>query len=919
MKNLFKLATLLFACVAMSFVSCTDPVEDWIVDGVGIKATLKSTAPTTAIVEVQTSGLSAIAWQAVRTDLLSAEELAALKSPMPVVIFAKGDSKEVSNGTTEITVANLIPNATYNVYIVGETASDGSLSKEAIVVSDIKTADFADDIRVHNVNYKGFSVDVKVPDRVKEEDHLIKWATSDLYLYRKNGGGTAMPDADCMILNDKSYGSFFFNESTTIVIDEDHSFATDANGKPDYNTWLYETLVPGQPQIFMLGEHEFGQSPWGWGWGYYDPMFNASAWAAALAANGGEEIDQTPYWTGMHHHELIMVKAPEKLDDSMITLSYETYPDDALITIKADKSFDQVAIMILDNEGHDVAMRFLDNNPDYLQWFATSYVGMMEGATFFVPVPSNGTIMTALSEFFLEVVRDSHFWVYVVGIKGDVDGDGYLDGHQQLCKSVEFDLPKPTKPAPELVVTALESDPLTASYRIQCPTGDAAKGYWMANYEKEWRSTGMTAEELIRTYAKPYPETFSFSAVEIDMINDPEGLIVDFPSRANENFHFAAMVANDEGTETYSDAVICRVADVEIPRIDSPYFESLKGEWTASATVKYSKLIENDDPDAEAEYEAKTGVHTSKVVFGDIEYPEVLPESVYDIYAKSGVSREKTDIYFNELKTAADLFNESTRSRNRILANGFDFSGEMLQYLPYFNYMSAFDLFCADSKTYNGVSTAMAAYDFGPKWYIEVLEDGSLAVPFNTNDLYPMGSWYYDSWYGTQEIHMIAYEPTTPMAVGYLTGKDANGNAEAVTGYFPVEVSADGNTLTIKPFEYTYTTDKGIEQTLYFYPNAGVGTSGATEFGMSIAVISEITLTRNGGATPAMAPARGGKVGAPVKQTVESSTELKPVARPKTIGTFGNVTKGVMVGPDHSKTPEQRGEQWLNAWGRNAK
>lgn len=931
MKNFFKLATLLFACVAMSFVSCTDPVEDWIVDGIGIKATIKSVAPSTATLEVQTSGLSAVAWQAVRTDLLSAEELEALTAPMPVLIFAKGESKDVTNGTNEVVVKNLTPNSTYRVYIVGEIASDGTLTKEATVVDGVQTTDFNEDVRVYDVNYRGFSVDVRVDPKVKEEGNLIKWAASDLFLFNKNRYNAKGLQANEALMNfndsPSGWGEFYFDESTTIVLNELNAYPKNPDGTPntDSDAYYYETLVPGQPEVIMFGEFGFGQSNVGWGWGNYIPLFDYGMWSSAVAQNGGEPVDEAPYWDGFYYFDIHKTQEPEKLDESLIDVKIERGTDDAMVTVTTDESIEAVFIMCLGDEEHDVAFHHLGNTYEHFQWYATSLCGMMEGAsaTYYPTAKNNYTVRTALSEYFINVSQTSHYWVYVVGAKGDIEGDGYPDFHYQVCEAYDFDLIPTTKTAPELVVEAIEpTKPNTASFRVFCPTAaegnGADKGFFIANYEKEWLMAGMSAQELIDAYAMAYGEEenpFMFTAIELDKING-EGLIVEFPSRPNENFHFAAMIKNDEGTPTYSDKVVCRTYETPVAKVESEYFELLKGEWTASATVRYKKLREGVDTEDESLteedlYESKENTHYSQVTIGAAEYPEVLPESVYATYAELGItSREKVDEYYADLTEAIDLFNETYEAQNRILASGFDFSGEMLPYLPYFNFQSAYDLFT--STTYNGLSNAMPVYDFGPKWHFEVTQNGELVVPFNCDYYAPMGSWYSDNFYGLQEIHMIAYEPTTHMALGNFAG--------GVTGYFPVEVSEDGNTITIKPMKYDYNGT-----TLYFYPNVGVyggvDANNNPSYGMSISIVSEIVLTRNnGGVAPAaLAPARSGNVTAPVVETIEPLFEVNPAIRPRQRSNFSDCFKNELEGPDHSLTREQKAEKWMKVWGRNSK
>ncbi len=934
MKKLLKLATLLFAFASITFVGCNDPYEDWVGGfdgGVGLMAGFKSATATTISIDVETKGLSSIAYMAVRTDNLTSEELAALSAPHKMVLFAKGTNKEVKNGVQTVTVENLSPNATYNIYLIGEIASSAELMKDVVTLSGAQTGDFEGEYRI-TTNYRGFTVDVKVPDRVKEEKHLIKWGSADLFLYNKNKLSVkgVIPDSEIINLNDDVYGQFFFDESTTIVANETASLVYDENG--DVSTYLYEAIVPGQPQVFILGEFKKGQSDFGWGLGHYVPLFNYSNWAIDLAAAGGETvIDETPYWTGMYINELIQIDRPIKLDDSLLDVQLEIGTSDATVRITADESIENVCILMLGDGEYTSAMGMLNNNPDYMQWFATSMVAQMEGvsATFMpweksATSDGNGHILTALSDYFLTVEQSSHYWIYVVGLRGDLEDDGWLDGYEQVCWKQDFDLKQTTLPPAELVVTPIETEAGKAVYNIKCPTKDAVDGYWIANYEKDWLSSGMTPKELIDNYAKTNVDQYgkltnAFASVEIDYINSDEGLTVDFSSRPHERFHFAAMVTNSEGTPTYSAAIVCNVPEPAVEKVESPYFETLQGEWTASAYVKYGKLIENNDENAAPEYEMKEGTHTSKVVLGDLTYPEVLPESVYETFEAAGVSREDTDVYYGELCEVIDLFNQNNRDHNRILAGGFDFSGELLPYCNYCNYKSAYDLFISES--YNGWSSATPVQDFGPKWYIEVKADGTLGVPFNSEYFTPVGNWSTNSYGSAEEVHLLAYEPESKTPAAYLTGSDEEGNFKAVTGYFPVEISDDGNTITIKP--YIHTDNSGKEYR--FYPNLGVYTIDPETYqplyNISFNIVSDIVLTRGAAATPAQVSARNfGGSDKPVIEKVQTNaphSTKRAILKSRTA--FEKFSTPLRAKIDHSATPEERAEAWLKAWGRDAK
>jgi hypothetical protein len=346
------------------------------------------------------------------------------------------------------------------------------------------------------------------------------------------------------------------------------------------------------------------------------------------------------------------------------------------------------------------------------------------------------------------------------------------------------------------------------------------------------------------------------------------------------------MIANDEGTTMCSDAIVAwSGVEPAAERVESDLFETLQGKWTATATVTYSTY------DSEQEqYIPVTEVNTSKVTIGDVEYPDALSEEHYATFERHGVSRDNADLYYNEFKAAAKTFNENNRAQNRILMNGFDFTGG---FQPYFEYSDPFSLFVSD--TYNGYTSEMPLYDFGPKWYLEVAADGSIGSPFNINYFTPMSSWYtYNN--SIYESHYLAYDPNTKQPIGYRA--DAEGNI--VNGYFPVEVSEDGNTITIKPL---------VHNDICYYPNAALY-YGSGRYVMGVVVVSDIVLTRNASsAAPAKAMRRLSSK--PVEQNIYTDLRIQTPARPASRSVIGEKVEFKRFnGPKHMTTEKERFTYW---------
>ncbi len=841
-----------------------------------LEAKLIGTDATSAEICITSENVSRIAYIATKVE----DSSVAPEAPNMQVIFATGKSVNLENGENTVIIRNLLPKTDYVLFIAGEIAGIEEYMEEIVTVKHIRTTDFDDDVTIRDVHYRGFTVDVRVDPKIKEQNHMIKWITSDLYMYNLNSKGH---DSDLMNTHDTAWGGInLFNESRSIIVDEEHSFIYE-DGKP--TDWYYETIVPGQPQVFLLGEFRRGERPdSGWPMGYYRPMCDYDSYDLDQAANPNVELDEAPYWDGFYQHLNIQVQKPEPLPEDLIEVEITPEPSDARIKVKADKSIELVSVMVLSEYEYNTVMSRIQ--PEHLQWFATSLMGSMEGfARQIDPYDREyglqGQFQTAISEFLNSVNRDSKYWVYVVGMRGDANGDGYLDGNEQVCKSFEFYLPKPSKPAPELVVTALEpTSPYEVSFNIKSPSKDAVTGTSIANYEKEWLRANMSAQEIVFNYGIP------FTTIEMMKINSDEGLTVTYPSRPNEKTYLAAMVANDEGIETYSEAAIAQTPyEPAAERVESELFESLKGEWIASATVGYG--IYNEE---KQDYDQFTETFTCDVTVGDIEYPEKLYEKDYETFENHNISREEVDAYYEEFKAAAKTFNDNTRAQNRILMNGFDFGGHVVDY---FAYRDPYSLFVSDS--YNGYTSEMPIYDFGPKWFLEVAADGSVSAPFNVNYFSPMASWYtaYGALY---ESHFIAFDPINSIPVGYLG--DAEGNA--VNGHFPVEISEDGNTITVKPMVHS-----GIS----YYPNAALY-FGGNQYSMSVKVVSEVVLTRKSAASaaPAKVVRQRGKF---ENERVRSNQKINTPARPASRTAITPSTEVKFVEGEMNLTKEQRGERWF--------
>ena len=205
------------------------------------------------------------------------------------------------------------------------------------------------------------------------------------------------------------------------------------------------------------------------------------------------------------------------------------------------------------------------------------------------------------------------------------------------------------------------------------------------------------------------------------------------------------------------------------------------------------------------------GTKSCKVsIVEGVSYPETLDESVYATYKDLvGMSKEQVDALYDEFKTEMDEFNAMLKSQNRLLCYGFGFDNADTQY---FTLNTPYDLFT--SKSYTGYDNNSMLWDCGPKWYLEILEDGSVVAPVNAVRQYPLNLAGYYTVYlaGVADKYINVLED----------GSDV---------LFPVSVSDDANTVTVNPYiheDTEYFLNGMYSNYGYMYPTNNKITSALT-------------------------------------------------------------------------------------------
>ena len=742
----------------------------------------------------------------------------------PAVLFKTGEVIEVADGDVIELREGIQQDTHYYIYAVArfdETTYSERISLEATTTK----YEFNELITIVETYLDGYKAHITVPQETKDRNHAIRAGSMPLswyYLMTSSKGQTTV-DVQAIASNGNPYEGHMFTDST-IVLNDKNVILLDEKGNPvlDENNEqidIHDPIVPGEPTILIAGETYYGTpEEFNYVVGYTAPTMDS--WSVPYFDPEKRE------WLGAFQKKEFFTKEPS-LCDATVEIDIpedEITVTDAMIYFEMSDDAYSYFYIVLDNSTYNqILSTYLNGNEDWYRWFLTSYIGFYEWGIF----PETENIAVNAASSFVEPLTGGETYHVLVTVFGDEDGATQRFIHKT------FKAKDKTKVAPVIEVTAIESsDPYTATFNIKA--GADSKGnvqpimgaYWVCNYARDFELM-FNADYTYATLLKNMGWTFS--SEEIAQVNSPEGLTVTFPTLDGEVTRFAAYGCNDEYTFNVIDEehtagwADCKSPLAEsVAPVSSELFTLLEGDWTASAKLRAMQ----QEPDGSiltyhVDHKSKINISASAP-----ELPETLDESVYGLYAgtpeKPGKSREDVDNMFEELKELSDLFTESRLvGQNRLLCSGFmDFDPAAPQLgVNRLEFRSPYDLFVATD--YSSVDVSQLIYDFGPKWFLQIQEDGSVIVPFHSMMLPPMSNW---------------------PGYAFYTGGVADGMAfydsnESYPG-FPVEISDDLNTITIKPIVLN---DGATDY--YYYMNAiGVSQQGGLE--IISTVITDIVLKR---------------------------------------------------------------------------
>lgn len=896
-KQLFKFAAFVCATLlTLGLTACSsDPETDTPNNGNNepnppateyeLKAETAEVGATIVTLNITTKGITKVHYFIDEGDQLTPSEL---------LVSTQGQKLDIAaDGTQPLTISGFQADKLYAVHLAG-TKDDDNFFGEVVKVT-FTTESFQGDVSFFDIEQRAFKMHVNFPEDVKERGNVLKWGICDALLY-------SMLGIHAEALNRHDSNGTYFSDSKTFTFDNNvENIYSDGDYEDGFA--LYEPIAPGQPTYIMLGEYEYvkdgelgysytdkdGDELYGdytGGWheaGWYHAMFDYYAYTGSEIFGGGphdpklqavtmgssplaEEVftDQQKYWNGYYRVFRLRTELPKKLDGSFEIDDSKLKPNGGTIKITPTKNIGFYLAGIFTDETWEQYLSALpDRNPETIQWGLTTSLAFQS----FGVVQLGGNTDLNPNDIWLYPDTDTRYRLVLVGMGTELDEDGFPTGESQCYQEHFYRLPKPTMPAPTIKVTAIDApegetkSPYELWFNVRCTSGDAQIVMYACDVKHNWDQALINA-----SYSDIISGANYFNSSEVALINSEAGMSFKFTSlRPDKTYGLGVMAWNEEGTPSTPRYVEATTQPEELPaRSESTLFEELKGDWLISAEYRYVVHSNETGKDEVILETRETPVH-----IGDLEFDSsIVTDALYEKFAESfysPMSPEQVDAQVELIESTLVSYNEKTRNYNRLSCQGYD----LYPIPPYHNYSATAYisletlLQAAANDTYIYIDPAGMLYDFGPKWYLEIDSNGNVTMPFNAA--------IFDPALGISNLYIVGVNSTN------LTNLALLGNVEGQTGHFPVEISEDKNTITIKPLEY-----KGEK----YYPHCVDISTGAC----SAFIQTDITLRRNTTAATKLAtrkslPQQNGSMNA----TYLAGERMAPASRGRSITPLNNL------------------------------
>ena len=782
MRKLFQCLFLLSAVVlAGSMWSCSDDDDQPGTNGedstLGVEAPASDAVfATSATFKLSTKGAESYVYKVV--------EGANAAEPDPVVVYAEaqenGTIVAVTGDTDEALVAGLEGNKTYTVFFIFKVSNEYKIYSQKI-----NTPKYSQMVTVIKTDLFSVTLHVEVPEDVYYSLGFI--SIEDYETYKMQYGKT---DADYVVAN--PYGGMRdprYKGPQNITIENGVNAYAGALNEKDYEDDIYPYAVhPGTGYVIFIGQcNEDGTSE-----GFVNYIDNGGSddddWGVlgSKLPNIKEYTEEKPIsenmeFTGRYAKTVLFTQAPHKGTGSVMAQIDRATEKSVMITYTPSDDILQYVVALIDDADLEMFLNFVGGE-DGLQ----------------ISVLNGGDRYDGVQQLTYSLTPGHTYTAYIVGVYNE---DATIQTMDKLegIKTIVSD-----KPAVEFKVTPLNMEsPYQIGYNIKAPNGDCAAFKYLLNYTKDWypELNGMEGENLEENIARmvaTYGQGINDADV-LSKINSAEGYDMAFSTMDDTESWLVLESYNvDEKTKLFYDGDNYRTTSAPLKAeepVNSELFSKLQGTWTATMTNAAGTTVTCPVTIASGPEQVAT-------------LPEDVKQGLVEYFVKQGKTQAQAEElvlkYFEEYKEGAAYYTQKYKNMNCLVATGFAYDD---WYAPL---ATSWDLF--HSTEYSAYNTDELFRDYGPKMFLKIEKDenGADVVSIITTRMLEDGYNYYRyvdplaDWYRT--LVLCAYNTETPD--NYYTSD------------FPVEVSADMNTVTIKSLEQDGKIySPGFATESYGYPN----------------------------------------------------------------------------------------------------
>jgi hypothetical protein len=782
MRKLFQCLFLLSAVVlAGSMWSCSDDDDQPGTNGedstLGVEAPASDAVfATSATFKLSTKGAESYVYKVV--------EGANAAEPDPVVVYAEaqenGTIVAVTGDTDEALVAGLEGNKTYTVFFIFKVGNEYKIYSQKI-----NTPKYSQMVTVIKTDLFSVTLHVEVPEDVYYSLGFI--SIEDYETYKMQYGKT---DADYVVAN--PYGGMRdprYKGPQNITIENGVNAYAGALNEKDYEDDIYPYAVhPGTGYVIFIGQcNEDGTSE-----GFVNYIDNGGSddddWGVlgSKLPNIKEYTEEKPIsenmeFTGRYAKTVLFTQAPHKGTGSVMAQIDRATEKSVMITYTPSDDILQYVVALIDDADLEMFLNFVGGE-DGLQ----------------ISVLNGGDRYDGVQQLTYSLTPGHTYTAYIVGVYNE---DATIQTMDKLegIKTIVSD-----KPAVEFKVTPLNMEsPYQIGYNIKAPNGDCAAFKYLLNYTKDWypELNGMEGENLEENIARmvaTYGQGINDADV-LSKINSAEGYDMAFSTMDDTESWLVLESYNvDEKTKLFYDGDNYRTTSAPLKAeepVNSELFSKLQGTWTATMTNAAGTTVTCPVTIASGPEQVAT-------------LPEDVKQGLVEYFVKQGKTQAQAEElvlkYFEEYKEGAAYYTQKYKNMNCLVATGFAYDD---WYAPL---ATSWDLF--HSTEYSAYNTDELFRDYGPKMFLKIEKDenGADVVSIITTRMLEDGYNYYRyvdplaDWYRT--LVLCAYNTETPD--NYYTSD------------FPVEVSADMNTVTIKSLEQDGKIySPGFATESYGYPN----------------------------------------------------------------------------------------------------